>query len=306
MDRNRGAGVQLPVARAEAQDLAVLHIAPRKRGTPFRGVVARIGCQVLTQAFATTTDMLIPPSGISQAVRSLPRPAPIDLRICCGASRMPHKFGNDGGSRTDPRIGGVGLQIIRDWVLRFSPRTGRAGRWEVTGAADHRRKPAAGVVIWRVALEITTGFAKISARPRKHFPAELAKIRARLPKGVEIELWWQDEARIGQKNKLTRRWARRGTRPRAPRDQRTEWAYIFGAICPAKEGGLVMPVRHRRHGGALGSGRPCGADHDVPDAGHARLTGLQFARQLRQTSSRCAAKGTTSSIMSLGMRKYGF
>ena len=33
---------------------------------------------------------------------------------------------------------------------------------------------------------------------KKNFPAELAKIRARLPKGVEIELWWQDEARIGQ------------------------------------------------------------------------------------------------------------
>ena len=31
--------------------------------------------------------------------------------------------------------------------------------------------------------------------------------------------------------------------PRAPRDQRTEWAYIFGAICPAKGkgAGLVMP-----------------------------------------------------------------
>ncbi len=57
------------------------------------------------------------------------------------------------------------------------------------------------------------------------------------------ELRWQDEARIGQKNKLTRRWARRGTRPRVPRDQRTEWAYIFGAICPAKGkgAGLVMP-----------------------------------------------------------------
>ena len=50
-------------------------------------------------------------------------------------------------------------------------------------------------------------------------------------------------ARIGQKNKITRRWARRGTRPRAPHDQRTQWAYIFGAICPAqgKGAGLVMP-----------------------------------------------------------------
>ena len=56
-------------------------------------------------------------------------------------------------------------------------------------------------------------------------------------------MWWQDEARIGQKNKITRRWARRGTRPAAPRDQRTASAYIFGAICPAagKAAGLVLP-----------------------------------------------------------------
>ena len=201
----------------------------------------------------------------------------------------------DGGSRTDAsRIGGVGLQIIRDWVLRFNARgpdglvDGKSPGAPSKLNADHRRAlaevveagpvPAVdGVVRWRrkdlarwlletfaISLDETTvgrelkalGFAKISARPRhyaqnelaveafkKNFPAELAKIRARLPKGVEIELWWQDEARIGQKNKLTRRWARRGTRPRAPRDQRTEWAYIFGAICPAKGkgAGLVMP-----------------------------------------------------------------
>jgi transposase len=56
-------------------------------------------------------------------------------------------------------------------------------------------------------------------------------------------VWWQDEARIGQKNRITRRWARRGTRPRAPHDQRTKWAYIFGAICPAqgKGAGLILP-----------------------------------------------------------------
>jgi DDE superfamily endonuclease len=65
-------------------------------------------------------------------------------------------------------------------------------------------------------------------------------------KGVDpgtIEVWFADEARIGQKNKITRRWAKRGTRPSARKDQRTASAYIFGAICP-KEGkgaGLVMP-----------------------------------------------------------------
>jgi hypothetical protein len=39
--------------------------------------------------------------------------------------------------------------------------------------------------------------------------------------GKPVEVWFADEARIGQKNKITRRWAKRGTRPAAPKDQRT-------------------------------------------------------------------------------------
>ena len=59
----------------------------------------------------------------------------------------------------------------------------------------------------------------------------------------DIEVWFGDEARIGQKNKITRRWARRGSRPSAPSDQRTASTYIFGAICPAegKAVGLILP-----------------------------------------------------------------
>jgi len=61
--------------------------------------------------------------------------------------------------------------------------------------------------------------------------------------GKPIEIWFCDEARVGQKNKITRRWAPRGTRPSAPSDQRTQSAYIFGAICPAegKAAGLILP-----------------------------------------------------------------
>ena len=53
----------------------------------------------------------------------------------------------------------------------------------------------------------------------------------------------KDEARVGQKNKITRRWWKRGARPCAPHDQRTASAYIFGAICPqqGKAAGLVLP-----------------------------------------------------------------
>ena len=48
---------------------------------------------------------------------------------------------------------------------------------------------------------------------------------------------------MGQKNKITRRWARRGIRPHAPHDQRTKSAYIFGAICPEHGRGaaVVLP-----------------------------------------------------------------
>ncbi len=72
----------------------------------------------------------------------------------------------------------------------------------------------------------------------------MAAIRAALPANTEIELWWQDEARIGQKNKITRRWAPRGTRPRAPKDQRTKSVYIFGAICPERGVGAALVLPH--------------------------------------------------------------
>jgi transposase len=66
---------------------------------------------------------------------------------------------------------------------------------------------------------------------------------AHIPKRKPIEIWFQDEARIGQKNGIVRQWARRGTRPRQPADQRYENAYLFGAICPARGVGaaLAMP-----------------------------------------------------------------
>jgi hypothetical protein len=48
---------------------------------------------------------------------------------------------------------------------------------------------------------------------------------------------------VGQQGTLTRIWARRGSRPRAPRDTRYKWSYIFGAACPARgtAAGLILP-----------------------------------------------------------------
>jgi hypothetical protein len=56
------------------------------------------------------------------------------------------------------------------------------------------------------------------------------------------EVSCKDEARIGQKNGQVRQWARRGTRPRQPADQRYDNAYLFGAICPARGGGAALAL----------------------------------------------------------------
>src|SRR6516225_12121263 len=56
-------------------------------------------------------------------------------------------------------------------------------------------------------------------------------------------MWFQDEMRVGQKNGLVYQWVKKGTRPRQPKDQRYANAYVFGAICPARDTGtaLVLP-----------------------------------------------------------------
>jgi hypothetical protein len=63
-----------------------------------------------------------------------------------------------------------------------------------------------------------------------------------VPDTTPVEIWFQDEARIGQKNGLVRQWARKGTRPRQPADQRYDNAYLFGAICPARGTGAALAL----------------------------------------------------------------
>jgi hypothetical protein len=71
----------------------------------------------------------------------------------------------------------------------------------------------------------------------------VGEITATLAARTPVEIWFQDEMRLGQKNPRTPRWARRGTRPRALTDLRTKSAYLFGAICPQPGTGaaVVMP-----------------------------------------------------------------
>ena len=143
----------------------------------------------------------------------------------------------DGGSRTAAaRIGGVGLQIVRDWVVRFNDRgpdglldgkaTGRRSRLN----DDQRRALAEivergpipaihGVVRWRlidlvqwlydefaVSLDETTvgrelkklGYVKLTARPRHHAQNEHAM--EAFKKGVLPPSW----QRSGQPSRRAR------------------------------------------------------------------------------------------------------
>jgi hypothetical protein len=61
--------------------------------------------------------------------------------------------------------------------------------------------------------------------------------------GKTIEIWLQDEARVGQQGTLSYLWALRGSRPAAVRDNRHVSAYLFGAVCPHRAVGaaVVLP-----------------------------------------------------------------
>ena len=71
----------------------------------------------------------------------------------------------------------------------------------------------------------------------------IEEIQGKHPEATALEVWFQDEARVGQKGTLTRRWAARGSRPRAIRDHRFKSAYLFGAVCPTATGVAVVLSR---------------------------------------------------------------
>jgi len=62
--------------------------------------------------------------------------------------------------------------------------------------------------------------------------------------GKPVEVWFMDEARIGQQGTLTRVWAPRGTRPRALRDHRRTSVHLFGAVCPERGMGAAVVLPH--------------------------------------------------------------
>ena len=66
---------------------------------------------------------------------------------------------------------------------------------------------------------------------------------AREHPGERVELWFMDEARVGQKGRVTHVRYQKGVRPRRVRQQGFSSAHLFGAVCPERGEGvaLVLP-----------------------------------------------------------------
>ena len=61
--------------------------------------------------------------------------------------------------------------------------------------------------------------------------------------GQEVRVYFEDEARFGTQGTITRVWARKGSRPRAVRQNGREWLYVLIAVCAATgtASALIMP-----------------------------------------------------------------
>lgn len=72
---------------------------------------------------------------------------------------------------------------------------------------------------------------------------QVAAITARHP-DKRIELWFEDEARVGNKGRVCHRWWPKGQRPPGLQQLGYQWAYIFTAIRPAtgEDVTLVLPA----------------------------------------------------------------
>jgi transposase len=78
------------------------------------------------------------------------------------------------------------------------------------------------------------GLADVSARPKayKHDAEAVYAFKKLCPRVAEVR------AKLAPGN----RWARKGSRPRASHDQRTESTYLFGAVCPACDTGAALAL----------------------------------------------------------------
>src|SRR5215510_12586625 len=111
-----------------------------------------------------------------------------------------------------PAIHGVVRWRACDLIMRLYEEFGRLGRHGLS------RPQEVGLLTCERPAEGLHAECRGHGGIQKNFAERVAEIRAALAPGTPVEIWFQDEMRVGQKNKLTYRWARKGSRPRAAHD----------------------------------------------------------------------------------------
>jgi transposase len=74
------------------------------------------------------------------------------------------------------------------------------------------------------------------------FAAKVAKVAAAHPEAEKIEVWCQDETRVGQKSAVARRWAERGSSPTAVVQGGFKSAWLYGAFCAERDIGVSIVI----------------------------------------------------------------
>lgn len=71
----------------------------------------------------------------------------------------------------------------------------------------------------------------------------MEEVRATHP-AQRLTLWFEDEARVGQKGRTCHRWWTRGQRPPGLCDQRYTWVHVFAAVQPATGDDFCLVLPH--------------------------------------------------------------
>lgn len=75
-------------------------------------------------------------------------------------------------------------------------------------------------------------------------------VAEKIPQDValgDVDVWFQDETRVGQQGSRTRIWAKTGTRPRVVKQQQFLYQYIFGAVCPSQKTAAAIVAPYANH-----------------------------------------------------------
>ena len=131
---------------------------------------------------------------------------------------------------------------MRPWLIDICAHAGRAYGVRYSEGACHACSSGLGSRGRR--HDRVTRRAARPSRPRSRhgLGSKLVEVAQAHPE-ERLQLWCEDEARIGQKGRVTQVWYAKGVRPRGPREQRYASAQLFGAVCPERDAGvaLVLP-----------------------------------------------------------------